>query len=78
MFVIVYKLVARAMGLTLTQADLIVPATLFVALSPGVLLQLPDSTNLSTGKTSIQSVVTHALVFALVFALLRRQFPKYY
>ena len=77
-FVIVYKLVARAMGITLKQADLVVPALLFVLLSPGVLLQLPDTLKLSTGQTSIQSVLVHALVFALVFAFLRKQFPKFY
>ena len=40
-FLIVYSLIAKAMGLVLTKADLIVTATLFVILSPGLLLTLP-------------------------------------
>ena len=77
-FVIVYSLVARAMGISLKQTDLIVPAVLFIVLSPGMLLQLPDTTKLMSGRTSLQSVLVHALVFALVFALLRVQFPQFY
>ena len=77
-FIIAYKLVAKCIGLNLKQTDLVVPALLFVLLSPGMLLQLPDTTNLMTGRTSIQSVLVHALVFALVFAFLRSRFPQFY
>lgn len=76
-FMIIYKLVAKCMGLNLKQTDLVVPAILFILLSPGMLLQLPD-TNLMSGRTSIQSVLVHTLVFALVFAFLRTRFPQFY
>tara|TARA_B110000977_G_C11042569_1_gene479367 strand:+ start:344 stop:742 length:399 start_codon:yes stop_codon:yes gene_type:complete len=77
-FIIMYKIIARMMGLVLTRADLIVPAILFILLSPGMLLQLPDTLKLRTGQTSLQSTLVHALVFALVFAFMRVKFPKYY
>jgi len=31
-----------------------------------------------SGQTSIESMMTHTVVFAVVFALLRRQFPQFY
>lgn len=72
-FLILYRLVAKKMGLVLTQADLIVTTALFIALSPGMLLTLPG------GKgTNPTAVLIHSLVFAVVFALLRKQFPLYY
>ena len=77
-FMIVYKLVAKFMGLNLKQTDLVVPAILFILLSPGMLLQLPDTTKLMSGRTSIHSVLVHTLVFALVFAFLRARFPQFY
>lgn len=79
-FFIVYSLVARVMGLVLTKTDLIVTTTLFVALSPGLLLTIPPGSGglIRSGQTSIEAVFTHALVFALIFALLRRQFPQFY
>ncbi len=40
-FFLVYSLIARAMGLVLTKTDLIVTTSLFLALSPGLLLTLP-------------------------------------
>ena len=76
--IVAYSLVARFMGISLKNTDLVVPAILFILLSPGMLLQLPDSTKLMTGKTSPQSVFVHTLVFAIVFALLRVQFPQFY
>lgn len=79
-FFIVYSLVARVMGLVLTKTDLIVTTTLFVALSPGLLLTIPPGSGglIRSGQTSIEAAFTHALVFALIFALLRRQFPQFY
>lgn len=72
-FLILYRLVAKKMGLVLTQADLIVTTALFISLSPGMLLTLPG------GKgTNPTAVLIHSLVFAVVFALLRKQFPLYY
>lgn len=79
-FFIVYSLVARVMGLVLTKTDLIVTTALFVALSPGLLLTIPPGSGglIRSGQTSIEAAFTHALVFALIFALLRRQFPQFY
>ena len=40
-FFLVYSLIARAMGLVLTKTDLLVTTSLFLILSPGLLLTLP-------------------------------------
>jgi len=79
-FFLVYSLVARVMGLVVTKADLLVTTTLFLALSPGLLLTLPPGSGgvFRSGQTSPQSVLVHALVFAIIFASLRRQFPQFY
>lgn len=76
-FVGMYQLIARFRGITLKPMDLIVPTVLFILLSPGLLLQIPPGSFMS-GKTSIQAVLVHALVFALLFAFLRSQFPQFY
>jgi len=79
-FFLVYSLVAKAMGLVLTKTDLIVTTSLFLALSPGLLLTLPPGSGgvFRSGQTSIPAALTHAIVFAVIFALLRRQFPQFY
>ena len=79
-FFLVYSLVAKAMGLVLTQTDLLVTTSLFIALSPGLLLTIPPGSGglLRSGQTSIPAALTHAIVFAVIFALLRRQFPQFY
>lgn len=79
-FFLVFSLVARCMGLVLTKTDLIVTTALFIALSPGLLLTLPPGSGgvFQSGQTSIPAAVTHAVVFAVVFALLRKQFPQFY
>lgn len=79
-FVAAYAAIARVLGLSLTKADLIVPTVLFILLSPGLLLTLPPGSGgvFRSGQTSLLAVISHALVFAVIFALLRRQFPKVY
>lgn len=79
-FFLVYSLVAKAMGLVLTKTDLLVTTALFIALSPGLLLTLPPGSAgvFRSGQTSVSSVLVHTIVYALVFALLRRQFPQFY
>lgn len=79
-FFLVYSVIARVMGLVVTKADLIVTTTLFLVLSPGLLLTLPSGSGgvFTSGQTSPQSVFVHALVYAIIFASLRRQFPQYY
>ena len=75
-FLIVYKLVSMAFGLVLTQADLIVPLVLFALLSPGMLVSLPPGGE--PGSTSMTKVLVHAIVFSVIFALLRYKFPQFY
>jgi len=43
-------------------------------------LTLPPGSGgvLRSGQTSISAALTHTIVFAVVFALLRRQFPQFY
>ena len=76
-FALVYRLIAKAMGLVIVPNDIIIPVILFIILSPGMLLQLPTS-SLMSGKTNMVSVLIHMTVFALVFAFLRKTFPQYY
>lgn len=61
----------------LKKADLLVPALLFVLLSPGVLLSIPPGSFMSR-TTSVPAVAVHTVVFVLLFALLRKQFPQVY
>jgi len=79
-FFLTFSLIAKCMGLVLTQTDLIVTTTLFIILSPGMLLSIPPGSKglFMSGQTSISSAVVHAVVFATVFAILRKQFPQYY
>jgi hypothetical protein len=79
-FFLVYSIVAKVMGLVLTQTDLLVTTSLFLLLSPGLLLSLPPGSKgvYMSGETSVESVMIHAIVFAVIFALLRRQFPQFY
>ena len=62
---------------TTTQADLLVPAFLFILLSPGMLVTIPPGSIMS-GLTSKAAVGVHTIVFAILFALLRSRFPQYY
>ena len=79
-FFLAFSLISKAMGIVLTKTDLIVTTMLFVLLSPGILLNIPPVSKglFMSGQTSLSSAVVHTLVFALVFALLRKQFPHYY
>ncbi len=79
-FFLMFSIVAKAMGLVLTKSDLLVTTALFIALSPGMLLTIPPGSKglLTSGQTSLSSALVHTLVFAIVFALLRKQFPQYY
>ena len=65
---------------TMTPADLIVPALLFVLLTPGVLLTLPPNGGpiFFSGQTGIVPVLVHTLVFSIVWASLRGFFPQFY
>lgn len=70
---IVYWAIAKfVLKVSLTTTDLVVPALLFVLLTPGVLLAIPG------GAGKGLQVGVHTLVFAILFALLRSFFPQYY
>jgi hypothetical protein len=60
--------------------NILVPALLFVLLSPGLLLTLPPTAKgvFMSKETSIPSILVHALVFALVYFGLRKYFAEYY
>ena len=64
----------------ITSKKITIPASLFLALSPGILLTIPPGTKgiWASGQTSLNAAIIHAVVFAVVFALLRKQFPQYY
>ncbi len=74
---LIYKFLLKT---TLTQAALIVPAILFIILSPGLFLTIPPGSGglFMSGQTSLQSVAVHTLVFALLYAFIRGQFPALY
>lgn len=78
--VLVYYFLAKELGLVLTKTDLIVVGALFLLLSPGIFLTLPPGSGgvFMSGQTSLTSIVVHTLVFAVVFALLRTNFPALY
>ena len=57
---------------TVTKADLVVPAILFLILSPKILFALPPK-----GELPIM-VAIHTFIFAIIFATLRTVFPQYY
>jgi uncharacterized membrane protein YagU involved in acid resistance len=79
-FFLVYSMIAKALGLILTKTDLLVTTSMFLILSPGLLLTIPPGSGglFRSGQTSLSASLTHSIVFAVIFALLRRQFPSYY
>jgi uncharacterized membrane protein YwzB len=78
--ILYWALAKYVLGLSLTTTDLVVPALLFVLLTPGVLLTLPPGSGgiFRSGQTSGAAVGVHTLVFAIAFATLRSRFPQYY
>ena len=82
MFTVIYyfiiKFLTNIKGMT--PADIIVPLVLFVTLSPGVLLTIPPGTGglFMSGQTSGSAVAVHSVVYAIVYAILRSKFAKYY
>jgi len=72
LFAILYSFICKYfVKVTCTKMDIIVPTVLFILLTPGVILSIPPR----GGPTA---VITHALVFAIIFAFLRGIFPEYY
>jgi hypothetical protein len=52
--------------------NVIVPVLLFILLTPGLLLSLPS------GASLLVKTLTHAVVFGVVYTVLRSVFPQYY
>ena len=80
-FMLAYRILgSKIFGMVLTPADLIVPTVLFVVLSPGMFLTIPGSSKgpFVSGQTNVTAILIHALIFAIIFALLRKNFPSYY
>lgn len=61
------------MKVTDKPANILVPVLLFILLSPGLLLTLPDKSS-----STITVVLTHAGIFGLAYAFLLSVFPEYY
>ena len=78
---LIYYVLARfVLKLSLKPADLVVPAVLFILLSPGVVLTIPPGSKgfFMSGQSSPAAVAVHTLVYALVFSFMRGQFAQYY
>ena len=54
-------------------ANIVVPVLLFILLTPGLLVTLPNK-----NATLLVSSLTHAAIFAAVYTLLRTVFAAYY
>ncbi len=78
--VLYYAILKFVLKKSLTRADVLVPMILFIILTPGVLLTIPPGSKglFMSGQTSPAAVAVHTLVYAVLFAFLRKQFPQYY
>lgn len=59
--------------------SLAIAVILFVILSPGLLLQIPGDerpVEFTNNRTSLKSIIVHAIVFAVLFFLLQWLFVK--
>jgi hypothetical protein len=70
--VVLWRITALEGKLELSQNDMIIPASLFVLLSPGILLTLPAGVR---GVMNYNAVLVHTLVFLMVYAFIRFNFP---
>ena len=70
-FFIVYSLIAKAMGLVLIKAEMLVSTTMLLVLSPDVLLTRPPGSKgvFKSGQTSITAVLVDSIVVAVVCAI---------
>jgi hypothetical protein len=65
---------------TVTVADIIVPATVFILMTPGVILTLPPIGGkfLFSGETGITQIMVHTMIFAVLYASVRGVFPSFF
>lgn len=68
---IIFRYILR---ITYKPADIIMPALLYTVLQPGNLFMIPRGESVSSPTV----LVTHTFMFAILFALLRVQFPSFY
>jgi len=75
-----YLVIKFVFKFTMTPADIIMPAVLFVLLTPGVILTLPPNGGpvFFSGRTGTVPIMVHTLVFAMAWASLRGFFPQFY
>ena len=67
LYVFIYNLIAtQFMGLVLTQTDLLVTAGLYFLL------------NARGGTAGLDTIFVHTIIFIVIFAFLRKQFPQFY
>lgn len=57
---------------TKMDGNVIVPVILFILLTPGLLLSIP------AGSSLVVKTLVHAVVFGIVYSILRSVFPQYY
>ena len=53
--------------------NILVPAVLFIVLTPGLLFTLPSNKN-----SRIEQTLTHVVIFIAAYATLRQLFKQYY
>jgi hypothetical protein len=60
--------------------NILIPVLLFILLAPGFILTIPPQSKglIASGQSNLSSVLVHAVVFALIYFLLRKYFPQYY
>ena len=77
---LLYRMGTYLKGLTITRGDLLTATALFIVLTPGIFVTLPPGTRgpFVSGQTSWEALGVHAMVFAVVFAFVRKSFPGYY
>jgi len=61
------------MSLFAKPANVLVPVLLFILLTPGLLVSLPEKSS-----TLMEKTLVHAVVFGVVYAGLRHLFKSYY
>lgn len=74
---IVFVITKYILKFNITTADIIVPSLLLIILTPGVIITLPPGEFFS-GKSNPLALTVHTLLYAVVYAALRGQFPQYY
>lgn len=65
---------------TVTVADIIVPAIVFIIATPGVLLSIPPVRGefFMTGETGTTQIMVHTMIFAIMYAGIRGAFPSFF